>query len=131
MNKQTTDFIISLKNHVETEDQFGDYYLNATAEYLSNMSGTPIEYYNQSILYDYIQSAFKDFMSTADSPQLVMDDFFVSFNRNVKKSSDPDLVLAHACCAAMDLSKVYEKKDGVWVTVNGFHVPANPRTMKI
>ena len=127
MDKQTNDFIISLKRHTETEDRFGDYYLNATAEYLSNMSGTPIEHYNKSILYSYIQSAFKDFMSTADSPQLVMYDFFTSFNNNVKKSSDPDLVLAHACCVAMDLSKVREKKNGVWVTVNGFHVPADPK----
>ena len=67
MDKQTNDFIISLKRHIETEDRFGDYYINATAEYLSNMSGTPIEHYNKSILYSYIQSAFKDFMSTADS----------------------------------------------------------------
>lgn len=133
MNKQTSDFIVCLKSHTETEyeNRFGDYYLNATAEYLSNMSGTPIEYYNNSILYSYIQSAFKDFMSTADSPQLVMYDFFNSFNRNPKKSSDPDLVLAHACCVAMDLSKVREKKNGVWATVNGFHVPADPKDDEI
>lgn len=91
------------------------------------MSGTPIEYYNQSILCDYIQSAFKDFMSTADSPQLVMYDFFNSFNHNAKKFPDPELVLSHACCAAMDVSQVREKKNGVWVTVNGFHVPADPK----
>ena len=69
-------------------------------------------------------------MSTADSPQLAMYDFFTSFNNNVKKSSDPDLVLAHACCVAMDLSQVREKKDGIWVTVNGFHVPADPKDDK-
>ena len=50
MDKQTNDFIISLKRHTETEDRFGDYYINATAEYLSNMSGTPIEHYNKNIL---------------------------------------------------------------------------------
>lgn len=127
MNKQTNDFIISLKRHTETEDRFGDYYLNATAEYLSNISETPIEHYNKNILYNYIQSAFKDFMSTANSPQLAMYDFFNSFNRNVKKSSDPELTLAHACCVAMDSSKVREKKNGVWVTVNGFHVPDDPK----
>ena len=127
MDKQTNDFIISLKRHTETEDRFGDYYINATAEYLSNMSETPIEYYNNSILYSYIQSAFKDFMSTADSPQLVMYDFFTSFNHNIKKFYDPELTLARACCAAMDVSQVREKKDGVWVTVNGFHVPADPK----
>lgn len=127
MDKQTNDFIISLKRHIETEDCFGDYYINATAEYLSNMSGTPIEHYNKSILYSYIQSAFKDFMSTADSPQLVMYDFFTSFNHNIKKFYDPELTLARACCAAMDVSQVREKKDGVWMTVNGFHVPADPK----
>lgn len=127
MDKQTNDFIISLKRHTETEDRFGDYYINATAEYLSNMSGTPIEHYNKSILYSYIQSAFKDFMSTADSPQLVMYDFFTSFNHNIKKFYDPELTLARACCAAMDVSQVREKRDGVWVTVNGFHVPADPK----
>lgn len=127
MDKQTNDFIISLKRHIETEDRFGDYYINATAEYLSNMSGTPIEHYNKSILYSYIQSAFKDFMSTADSPRLVMYDFFTSFNHNIKKFYDPELTLARACCAAMDVSQVREKKDGVWMTVNGFHVPADPK----
>lgn len=131
MNKHTNDFIISLKSHTETEDRFGDYYINATAEYLSNMSGTPIEHYNKSILYSYIQSAFKDFMSTADSPQLVMYDFFNSFNHNIKKFSDPELTLARACCAAMDVSQVREKKNGVWVTVNGFHVPADPKDDEI
>lgn len=127
MDKQTNDFIISLKRYTETKDRFGDYYLNATAEYLSNMSETPIEHYNKSILYSYIQSAFKDFMSTADSPQLVMYDFFTSFNHNIKKFYDPELTLARACCVAMDVSQVREKKDGVWMTVNGFHVPADPK----
>ena len=133
MNKKTNDFIIYLKSHTEAENEnrFGDYYLNATAKYLSNMSGTPIEHYDKNILYSYIQSAFKDFMSTVDSPRLVMYDFFTSFNHSTKKSSDPDLALAHACCVAMDLSNVREKKNGVWMAVNGFHVPADPKDSEI
>ena len=83
MDKQTNDFIISLKRHTETEDRFGDYYINATAEYLSNMSGTPIEHYNKSILYSYIQCVCRDLLSTADSPEIVMYDFLIYFNNNV------------------------------------------------
>lgn len=91
MDKQTNDFIISLKRH----------------------------------------TAFKDFMSTADSLQLVMYNFFNSFNHDIKKFYDPELTLARACCAAMDLSQVREKKNGVWTTVNGFHVPADPKDDEI
>ena len=131
MDRQTSDYIIkALKNFDETEDRFGDYYLNATADFLSTVCEVPIEYYNKRILCAYVQTAFKDFMSTADSPRVVMYDFFESFNHNAKKTDDPDVALAHALCTAMSCASVREKKDGLWRAVNGFHVPADPKDDK-
>lgn len=131
MDRQTSGYIIkALKNFNEIEDWFGDYYLNATADFLSATCEVPIEYYNKKILCEYIQSAFKDFMSTADSPRGVMYDFFESFNHNAKKTDDPDVALAHALCTAMSCATVREKKDGIWRAVNGFHVPADPKDDK-
>lgn len=128
MDRQTSDYIVyALKNFNETENRFGDYYLNATADFLSKSCEVPIEYYNKKILCEYIQSAFKDFMSTADSPRLVMYDFFESFNHNAKKTDDPDVALAHALCTAMSQSSVRSKDSGMWKAVNGFHVPADPK----
>lgn len=124
MDRTTNDYILYLKKHEDVPNIFGDYYLNATAKFLSDMTENPIETYNKPILFSYIQASFKDFMTTCEQPRLIMYDFFESFNKQI---TDKDTALAHSLCVALELAQVRKKWNGIWKVLNGFYVPADPK----
>lgn len=124
MDRTTNDYILYLKKHGDVLNIFGDYYLDATAKFLSDVTDNSIEIYNKSMIFNYIQGCFKDFMSTCEQPRLVVYDFLESFNKQV---TDKDTALAHSLCVALDLVQVREKWNGIWKVLNGFYVSADPK----
>ena len=113
MKKSTIKTIYALKSADKPFDE-------VIAEYWSNYTGTPIEYYRERDLMRIAQDVFLDYISTADNPKYevwhLFNNMWFDCDRLCKCTNDFDKRIRNAIYTTLILAEV---RDGNGY-VNGF-----------
>lgn len=113
MEKSTIGTIYALKNGNKSFDE-------VVAEYWSNYTGTPIEYYKERDLMHIVQNVFLDYISTADNPKYevwnLFNNMWFDCDRLCKCTDDFDKRIRNAIYTTLILTDVMDGNR----FVNGF-----------